>query len=66
MVLVDYAGDDPAAAAAAGFLQTNQGQWQPRWVGHTEVTGVQELERRYPLARAAGQEVSDVPVGARS
>jgi hypothetical protein len=53
MVLVDYAGDDPAAAAAAGFLQTNQGQWQPRWVEHTEVTDLQQLERAYALPRPA-------------
>ncbi len=54
-VLVDYAGDDRAAAAAAGFLQLNQGQWQPAWVPHDEVTGVQTLERSYPLpSRTAG------------
>jgi predicted secreted protein len=53
MVLIDYAGDDPAAAAAAGFLQTNQGQWQPRWVEHTEVTDLQQLERAYALPRPA-------------
>ena len=52
-ILVDYAGDDPAAAAAAGFLQVNQGQWQPRWVEHTEVVGIQELERHYAPPRAA-------------
>jgi len=51
MLLVDYAGDDPAAAAAAGFLQTNQGQWQPCSVEHTEVTDIQELERAYTLPR---------------
>ena len=67
MLLVDYAGDDPIAAASAGFPQTNQGQWQPRWVEHTEVTDVQELERPYPLPRAgAGSQTSDVLVGARS
>jgi len=67
MLLVDYAGDDPIAAAAAGFPQTNQGQWQPRWVEHTEVTDVQELERPYPLPRAVvTSQTSDVPVGARS
>ncbi len=49
MMLVDYAGDDPVAAAAAGFLQVNQGQWQPRWVEHTEVSDTQELERPYAL-----------------
>jgi len=53
MLLVDYAGDDPAAAAAAGFLQTNQGQWQPCSVEHTEVTDIQELERAYALPRPA-------------
>jgi len=53
MLLVDYAGDDPAAAAAAGFLQTNQGQWQPCSVEHTEVTDIQELERSYALPRPA-------------
>jgi len=53
MILVDYAGDDPATAAAAGFPQINQGQWQPRWVEHTEVTDIQELERHYPAPRAA-------------
>jgi hypothetical protein len=52
-LLIDYAGDDSPAAAAAGFLQVNQGQWQPRWVEHTEVTGVQELERHYALPRPA-------------
>ena len=51
LLLVDYAGDDPAAAAGAGFLQTNQGQWQTRWVDHSQVSDVQELERRYPLPR---------------
>jgi hypothetical protein len=51
MLLVDYAGDDPAAAA--GFLQTNQGQWQPCSVEHTEVTDVQEVERAYALPRPA-------------
>jgi hypothetical protein len=51
MLLVDYAGDDPAAAAAAGFLQVNQGQWQPRWVEHTELSDTQELERPYALPR---------------
>jgi hypothetical protein len=67
MLLVDYAGDDPIAAAAAGFPQTNQGQWQPRWVEHTEVTDVQELERPYPPLRAmVTSQTSDVPVGARS
>ena len=67
MLLVDHAGDDPIAAAAAGFPQTNQGQWQPRWVEHTEVTDVQELERPYPLPRAVvTSQTSDVPVGARS
>ena len=67
LLLVDYAGDDPVAAAAAGFPQTNQGQWQPRWVEHTEVTDVQELERPYPLPRVVvSSETSDVPVGARS
>lgn len=54
MLLIDYAGDDPVAAAAAGFLQVAQGQWQPRWVEHGEVSEVQELERPYGLvARAA-------------
>jgi hypothetical protein len=52
-LLIDYAGDDPATAAAAGFLQTNQGQWQPRWVEHTEVADIQELERAYGLPRPA-------------
>jgi len=67
LLLVDYAGDDPVAAAAAGFPQTNQGQWQPCWVEHTEVTDVQELERPYPLPRAVvSSETSDAPVGARS
>ena len=53
VVEVWIAGDDPAAAAAAGFLQTNQGQWQPCSVEHTEVTDIQELERAYALPRPA-------------
>ena len=53
MLLIDYAGDDPVAAAAAGFPQINQGQWQPRWVDHTEVSDIQELERHYVLPRPA-------------
>ena len=57
MLLVDYAGDDVAAAAAAGFVQVNQGQWQPQWVEHTEVTDVQELERPYALPKAARETV---------
>jgi hypothetical protein len=52
MLLVDYAGDDVVAAAAEGFVQVNQGQWQPRWVEHTEVSDVQELERPYALPRS--------------
>ncbi len=48
-ILVDYAGDDSGQAASAGFVQLNQGQWVPRWVDHTEVSGVQELERPYSL-----------------
>jgi hypothetical protein len=47
-VLIDYAGDDVASAARAGFLQINQGQWQPRWVDAAEITNVQTLERAYP------------------
>ncbi|MGV8850054.1 MAG: hypothetical protein ACOH16_10965 [Propionibacteriaceae bacterium] len=49
MLLVDYAGDHVAAAAAAGFVQVSQGQWQPRWVEHAEVSDVRELERPYAL-----------------
>ena len=45
---IDYAGDNHHAATAAGFTQLNQGHWQPRWVNHTEVTSIQELERPYP------------------
>lgn len=51
MLLVDYAGDDVIAAASAGFVQVHQGQWQPRWVEHIEVSDVQELERPYALLR---------------
>ena len=60
-VLVDYAGDDSSAAAAAGFLQVNQGQWQPRWVDHDEVSSVQTLERAYPVPVPVSSRVPQGP-----
>ncbi len=64
MLLIDYAGDEPAPAGAAGFLQVAQGQWQPRWVEHSEVTDLQELERPYGLPRAVPVAPAAAGVGA--
>lgn len=46
--LVDFADQDPAAAASLGFVQLGQGQWQQRWVPGTDLTGWQTWERTYP------------------
>jgi hypothetical protein len=60
-LLVDFAGDDVVAAGAAGFVQVSQGQWQPRWVEHTDVSDVHELERSYPLPRPVADTTPPAP-----
>lgn len=47
MALVDCAADTRAAAAAAGFNQLAQGQWQTRWVPWSELSALQEEERHH-------------------